>query len=165
MINYSSSPAAELESEFREVYEQRMKGLPICNGRLQVRALGFQRYLGHWVGAIVAPWSILVVMTCGDPHRWPRTQEGKITTVTLPAGAFSFLGMHSERVQSYLSCSLMSPVDPLYNQRAAEEFALKALKLMLTPQPEASGKRYHGENVPEKLTRRDFFKTIKEEVT
>lgn len=165
MTNYSCSPAPELEAEFRKIYEVRMKGLPICNNRLQVRALGFQSYLGHWVGTVVTPWSILVVMTCGDPRRWPKIREGRIMTVNLPAGSFSFLGMNSMHFGSVLSCSLMSPIDPLYDQHAAEKFALKALSLMLTPSTDTPGKQNCGRDVPEKLTRRDFFKTIKEEVT
>ena len=165
MIDRNRCPAGEFEEEFTRIYNQRMKNLPICNNRLQVRAISFQPYRQHWIGALVTPWSILVVMACGDRSTWPAISEGKIAPVTLPAGPFSFLGMKSERLGSFLSCSLMSPVDPLYNQRAAENFALKALNLMLSAAPETvENEIQKPSGLPQSLTRRDFFNPIVKEV-
>ncbi len=165
MLDRNHCPAGEFEAEFTRIYNQHMKSLPICNSRLQVRAIDFQPYRKHWIGALVTPWSILVVLARGEYSTWPDILEGKIAPVTLPAGQFSFLGMKSERLGSFLSCSLMSPVDPLYNQRAAENFAARALNLMLSTSSELSEKeKIKPANLPQSLSRRDFFSPVPKEV-
>ncbi len=156
----SCCPNDIFEKEFEAIFQKKMKGLPICRNDLRVRALGFQSYRGHWLGALVTPWSVLVVFSSGDKKTWPAVQEGKITTVNLPAGPFSFLGMQSERLGSFLACSLMSPIERMFNQRSVEAFALKALTMMMTP---SSGVTQDLGAIPKKLSRRDFFQPFNQE--
>ena len=166
MICHRCNPASELEREFQNIYQTRMKGLPICNNTLQVRALAFQTYRGHWIGSLVTPWSILVVLVCGNETNWPTTREGTIVPIPLPAGSFSFLTMKSERFGSFFACSLMSPIDSLFNQRSAEAFAQKALNIMLTPSAQTSENEHQSvSGIPDKLSRRDFFAPSKTEVS
>ena len=114
---------------------------------------------------MVTPWSILVVLAQGNKSNWPEIQVGKILSITLPAGAFSFLGMASDRLGKFLACSLMSPVDPLFNQRSAEAFAARALMLMLTPESDSSHTTHSTRSaIPENLSRRDFFTTFSKEL-
>ncbi len=164
MTNINHCPASDFEAEFQLIFNNRMKGLPICHNGLQVRSIGFQNFKKHWIGAIVTPWSILVVLAQGNKSNWPEIQVGKIQSITLPAGAFSFLGMASDRLGQFLACSLMSPIDPLFNQRSAEAFAARALMLMLTPESDRSRTTPStGNTIPEKLSRRDFFTTFNKE--
>ena len=151
---FKSSPAAAFEAAFEKIYRQKMRELPITRPHLAVRALGFAPFHGHWIGALVTPWSILVVLASGNEQTWPAVQVGKIMPVRLPAGAFHFLGMQEESLGEFLACSLMSPIEPVYRQKDCEAFAAKALALMMTPAAEAS--KPSGAASTE-LTRRDFF--------
>ena len=165
MININHCPASDFEAEFQLIFNNHMKGLPICHNGLQVRAIGFQNFKKHWIGAMVTPWSILVVLAQGNKSNWPEIQVGKILSITLPAGAFSLLGMASDRLGKFLACSLMSPVDPLFNQRSAEAFAARALMLMLTPESDSSHTTHSTRSaIPENLSRRDFFTTFSKEM-
>ena len=158
MININRCPASDFEAEFQLIFNNHMKGLPICHNGLQVRAIGFQNFKKHWIGTMVTPWSILVVLAQGNKSNWPAIQVGKILS------AFSFLGMASDRLGKFLACSLMSPVDPLFNQRSAEAFAARALLLMLTPESDSSNTTHStGSAIPENLSRRDFFTTFSKE--
>ena len=158
----SLCPQAAFEYEFEQVFQKKMKGLPICRSDLRVRALGFQSYREHWIGALVTPWSVLIVFTSGNQKTWPTIQEGKITTVNLPGGPFSFLGMRGERVGTFLACSLMSPIERMFNQRNVEDFALKALTMMLTPLSEDTQNK--SDAIPKKFSRRDFFQPFSQEM-
>ena len=128
---HTESPAQFFASGFKEIATTRMAGLPICRTDISVEALEFQRYGKHWLGVVVTPWSLLVVLACGDKESWPVTQAGKIRDVTLPAGDFSFLGMDDPILGQYLACSLMSPLDTIPDQVTARAVAVSALRLML----------------------------------
>ena len=63
----------------RSVLRERMAGVPILNPALSVQTVDFSPWRGHWLGALVTPWFInLVVMPLDPaawrsaPERWPR---------------------------------------------------------------------------------------------
>lgn len=151
---FTQSPAHCFERAFERIYRERMAGLPICRVDIAVRALGFAPFAGHWLGALVTPWSVLVILAAGDKRAWPEVQIGKIMPVTLPGGAFHFLGMHEPAMGSFLACSLMSPIERLYRQKDVENFALKALNLMMTPSRLSEKSAEPNRSA---LRRRDFF--------
>ena len=109
---------------------------------------------GHWLGALGTPWSVLGILAAGDKRAWPEVQIGEIMPVTLPGGAFHFLGMHEPAMGSFLACSLMSPIERLYRQKDVENFALKALNLMMTPSRLSEKSAEPNRSA---LRRRDFF--------
>lgn len=151
---FKETPAHNFERVFERIHRERMAPLPICRHDIVVRALGFAPFAGHWLGALVTPWSVLVILAAGNRQTWPNVEVGKIMPVTLPGGAFHFLGMNEPELGRFLACSLMSPIERLYRQKEVEAFALNALRFMMTPD-EAKEKAASTERLI--MRRRDFF--------
>ena len=55
-LGFSTSPAPILEALYQKVYQEQMKGLPICNENIKVEAVDFQLYQDQWLGVLVTPW-------------------------------------------------------------------------------------------------------------
>ena len=151
---FKEAPAYAFEKVFEHIRRERMMGLPICRADIVVRALGFAPFAGHWLGALVTPWSVLVILAAGNRQTWPNVEVGKIMPVTLPGGAFHFLGMSEPELGRFLACSLMSPIEWKKKKKEVEAFALNALKLMMTP-TQTNEKTASSERLI--MRRRDFF--------
>lgn len=129
---FEQSPAEHFESGFRTIHETRMKGLPILNPRLSVKADNFRRWGNDWIGTVVTPWSILIVLACGTRGGWESIPAGATRTVELPGGDFPFLGCLDPILGEYQMLGLMSPLHEIEDQATAEAIAQIALTEMLT---------------------------------
>lgn len=164
---FIQSPERFFESGFTQIANTRMRGLPIVNPRLHVRALGFERFMGQWFGVVVTPWSILAILACADPHTWQPLEATRSRTVKMPSGEYEFVGMDDPLLGRYLACRLMSPLLDVPDQRTAEAIALQALRLMKQPvaleHPEEVGMALKVDPSPdfslaESLDRRTFLR-------
>jgi len=111
-------PTARVEAAYRAA-ARRMAGVPILNDRLAVAAEGFRRWNGQWLGALVTPWCINVVLLPDAPDRWPGLRAGDKRVVRLPAGDYEFVAGHDPILGEHHSLSLFSPVLEFENQEAA----------------------------------------------
>ena len=148
---FATNPESHFQNGFQEIFETRMKGLPIINKKLQVKALEFRRWGNDWIGAIVTPWSVMIIWACGSREGWAKTKAGDSVEIELPAGDFAFLTAIDPILGEYRQLSLMSPVPPLEDQAAAELFAQVALKTILTI-PEDERDQFMEENEGTPLT-------------
>ncbi len=130
--HFVQNPETIFQMGFAKIAATRMKGLPICRPNFHVKALGFRPWREYWVGAVVTPWAIFIVAAHRKPvmTMLPASQE---TTVTMPAGDFSFLAVREPLIGYYLSCSLMSPLTTIKDQRTAEAFAATCLTHFFNP--------------------------------
>ncbi len=131
---FSESPAAFFEQGFRQIAETRMKGLPIVNPKIQVRAAAFRRWQMDWFGVMALPWCIAAVYACGCRESWPQVAAGREWTLELPAGDFPFMAIEDPILGRFFMLSLKSPVLDIENQAAADVFAQAAFDAMLTAQ-------------------------------
>ena len=131
---WTQSPERFFETGFSKIAQTRMKGLPVNNPRLCVRAFGFERIGNDWMGCVVTPWSILVVLACGNRSTWQHVPTTKVRRVDLLSGEYEFIGMNDSILGEYQACSLMSPLSELPDQRTAEAIAQHAWWLMRQPQ-------------------------------
>lgn len=125
----TASPAPRLEAAFAHIWATRMTGLPFLNAALSVEAVGFRPWQGEWLGALVTPWSVNLVLMPGDGE-WPRLPAGGERIVSLPAGRFRFIAGVDEKLGEYHACSLFSPALEFADHetaRATAEAALAAL--------------------------------------
>ena len=51
-----------LESAFRRIAATRMAGLPINHPLLAVEGVGFRLWQGKWLGVLVTPWAMNLVL-------------------------------------------------------------------------------------------------------
>lgn len=128
-----------LEAVFEHVQRTRMADLDFLNARLRVEALGFRDWNGARVGALVTPWSIVIMILPGtNVDAVPRLATGRSQEWAFPSGAYEFHGHEEPSLGHYQQCSLFSPVIEFDSQDAAREAALAALDALFTaPAPPA----------------------------
>ena len=115
-------PSAQLEQAFGAVVT-RMAGLPIVNGALAVEAVGFAPWQGHWLGVLVTPWFMNLILAPRDRAAWQPLAQGEKRAYRFPAGIYDFIGASDPLAGEYQMCSLFSPVLQFDEQAAARMVA------------------------------------------
>jgi [NiFe] hydrogenase assembly HybE family chaperone len=124
-------PSPALTAAFRAIHAERMQGLPFVNPAIGVEAVGFAPWKHYWLGAMVTPWSINLVLTPRDPAVFRPLPCGEKRRCLFPAGAFDFIGASDVRIGDYLVCSLFSPVLEFADHATARETARVARDALL----------------------------------
>jgi [NiFe] hydrogenase assembly HybE family chaperone len=133
---YATDPSRHLEAVFRDIERTRMNGLPILNTSLAVEAIGFTPWQGHWLGALITPWFLNLVLVPGVQGEWPNAAEGERIVRQLPAGGCSFYGCFEPVIGEFHASSVCSPMSRFADQAAARAEAQRSLDAWLTvPEP------------------------------
>ena len=82
---HDTSPADAVEEAFFRIQREQMAGVPILNSALSVEAVDFQRRQGHWLGIVVTPWCMSMLLP-GSGENWVGTGENRRRFVRFPAG-------------------------------------------------------------------------------
>ncbi|HEX5862888.1 MAG TPA: [NiFe]-hydrogenase assembly chaperone HybE [Casimicrobiaceae bacterium] len=106
----TENPASVLEDAFRAVYEERMQGLPFINPALSVEAIDVQPWNGHWLGVLITPWFMNLMLLPDSDAAWPALRPGEKCEQIFPAGIFEFIAGREDTLGEYLACSLFSPM-------------------------------------------------------
>jgi [NiFe] hydrogenase assembly HybE family chaperone len=130
----AADPSAALEAVYRRAGE-RMRGLGIVNEALAVEAVGFAPWAGHWLGVMVTPWFMNVVLAPRLRDAWPRILPGDKHRERLPAGEFEFIGAFEPDVGAFAIASLFSPVLEFEDHATARAVAAAAREALVRPQP------------------------------
>ena len=128
-------PTRLVEETFERIRRDRMEGLPILNPALAVEAFGLQRWNGHWLGMLVTPWAMSVLLLPADPAAWLSMPPQQRRFVKFPFGDLAFLGGDEPGLGEYQTCSLFSPMDAFATQEEARETAQASLAALLAPSP------------------------------
>jgi [NiFe] hydrogenase assembly HybE family chaperone len=134
-------PGPPLVALYRQVLATSMAGLPFLNPALEVEAVGFCRWQGDWLGAVITPWFINLFLLPGGGSAWSPLAPGGRRDVVFPAGHLNFIGDYDDAVGDYQSSPLFAPVRQFADQREAREAASVALAALFL-----DGKR--SEDVP-----------------
>ena len=102
-------PSPQLESAYRAAHE-RMRGLGFVNPALTVEAVAFAPWQEHWLGVLVTPWCMNLVLAPRDPAAWKPLATGVERRYEFPAGAYVFIGAIDAIAGEHQICSLFSPV-------------------------------------------------------
>ncbi|MDJ0950887.1 MAG: [NiFe]-hydrogenase assembly chaperone HybE [Alphaproteobacteria bacterium] len=122
-----------LVARFREIGETQMRDLPLYNDRLEVEAVGFQAWGEDWIGVLITPWFMNVVVLPGEKIAADMNAMGKPATVRLPAGETKFMWGGDEATGMFKALSLHSPMDIFVVQGQARAEAKQRLAKLLTP--------------------------------
>jgi len=149
---FADSPAETVRGVFARIDRERMHDVPLCNRALDVEPVGFRLWEGLWVGVVITPWSMnLMVLPAGNEDFAPL-RVGQETEWAFPSGAYPFMGNQEPGLGEYHYCSLFSPMDAFIDQAVAREVAEASLNELFTaPVPEAPPQ-------PEPLDRRAFLR-------
>jgi [NiFe] hydrogenase assembly HybE family chaperone len=153
------NPSDAVEQAFFRIEREQMADVPILNPALAVEAIDFQRWQGHWLGIVVTPWCMSILLLPGSTENWVATGENKRRFVKFPAGDFAFLGGMETELGEYQSCPLFSPMDKFASQIEAAQTARASLLGLLSAPPAAVKVTPTQEKAPDQpdLSRRRFF--------
>jgi [NiFe] hydrogenase assembly HybE family chaperone len=135
-----------LETKFNEILAKRMRGLPIINSALSVQAIGFDRFGEDWLGILITPWFMNLLLLPGPDSIWRNRQPGTKIDKHFPYGVFEFTLASEAQIGAYALCSLFSPMFQFENQAAALASAQAALQGLLA------------EAAPRGVSRRDLLR-------
>ncbi len=154
---HQHSPAEAVEQAFFRIQQAAMADVPILNAALRVEAIDFQRWQGHWLGMLVTPWCMSILLLPGTTENWISTGENQRRFVKFPAGDFAFLGSVEVELGEYQSCPLFSPMDRFSNQTDASMTARASLIGLLSPPPGKTPAKADQTADKPSLSRRRFF--------
>jgi [NiFe] hydrogenase assembly HybE family chaperone len=118
-------PSPRLMDAFRAA-ATRMDGLAFVNPALVVEAVGFAPWQGHWLGVLVTPWFMNLILAPRDAAVWSSLMPGEKRSYEFPAGAYDFIGARDDMAGEYQMCSLFSPLLQFDDQQTARLVAVLA---------------------------------------
>jgi [NiFe] hydrogenase assembly HybE family chaperone len=133
VAGYATDPGPRLAAVFRTVHETRMHGVPILNPAIAVESVGFAPWDAHWLGCLVTPWFMNLVLLPRMAERWVRLRPGEKHTYVFPASAFEFIGGREEAIGEYQACSLFSPMFEFADHATARSTAEACLRALFDP--------------------------------
>ena len=158
---------ARVQATFERVQRERMAGLPLLNEALRVELIGLRRWRGLWLGVLITPWFINLLLLPGDGQaddeevaaRWPAVRPGEYAQFAFPAGVLGFLAGREGELGEYLSCSLFSPVFEFADHDIARQTAEACLQALFDPAA-AGGRPAAGPPTaePVQVGKRDFLR-------
>lgn len=160
-------PSVRVVETYERIWRTRMQGLPFLNPKLRVEAVGFRAWEGQWLGALVTPWSLNLLLMPGEGE-WTSLPAGSERFVAFPAGCLRFIAGHEATLGESHSCSLFSPVLEFTDHEAARLTAEAALvglfDAALAPPDDhiLSGRRPEAEAIADEpiaaaVSKRDFL--------
>lgn len=162
--------AEKLEAVFTDIAQTRMAGLPICNEALRVQVVGLREWQGRWVGVLVTPWTISMVLMPGADAPLGTLGPEEKKAWDFPSGKYEFFGLNEPALGSCQVCSLISPVIDYENQEDAVNVARQVMEALFVParvEPQAAADRevmlrnaqpMVEPGLKKQLTRRDFLR-------
>lgn len=118
----------QLEQVFNDIFQQRMTDVPIINPKLKVQAVNFQIFQEDWLGILITPWFMNLMLLPQQADNWQIFNNGDKISRSFPQGEFQFILNNEPRLGVYASCSLYSPMFQFEQQSVAVATATAALK-------------------------------------
>ena len=146
-----------LESVFDGIRAERMAEVPILNDALRVEAVGFREFGDNFLGVLVTPWFMNLMLLPGEAGAWDEDRPGEKLRHTLPAGDFEFIAGHEDGIGHYRMCSLFSPMFEFADHEAAVETAAAVMEGVLKAH-DAAGEAETPAKKP--LSRRELFRQL-----
>ena len=138
-----------------------MLGMPMLNEALAVRAIGFRPWREHWLGVLVTPWFMNLVLMPRQLQHWHPLTERESRHFVFPAGVFEFIGARDAELGGYAACSLFSPMFEFADAAAAEATAQAALEALFDarhqPVPDLPPRQERPAAPAAAVSKRDFL--------
>ncbi len=125
-------PQPLLERLFNGIAERDMRALPFFQPQIPIRACGFQLFEQQWVGALLTPWMLSLLVLPGPGQLWPRRSVGARLALALPCGNVGFTLGEIDGCGQYLGSSLMSPLTADLGAEPAVTLAQQCARMALS---------------------------------
>jgi [NiFe] hydrogenase assembly HybE family chaperone len=124
----------KLEAVFNDIAQTRMVGVPICNPELHVQVAGLREWQGRWLGVLVTPWTISLVLMPGEDTPLPALAAEEKMAWEFPSGKYQFMALGEAALGACQTCSLLSPVIDIHTQADAIQIAEQVMEALFIPQ-------------------------------
>lgn len=141
MIHEEGNPAPRVERVFGHIAATRMADLPLNNPALRVEPVGFRLWQGDWLGVLVTPWAISLMLLPGGAGAFRVLGVDERQRWCFPSGDYDFMGGGEETLGPYQLCSLFSPAFEFAAHEDACRAANAALDALLEPAPDPERSR------------------------
>ena len=125
-------PSPRLTAAFRAI-APRMQGLDVVNPNVDVEAVGFALWQGCWLGVMVTPWCMNLLLLPREATSWQPLAAGAKRCYRFPAGVYEFVGAQDATLGEYQLCSLISPLLQFDDHAAARLVAQLAREALFDP--------------------------------
>lgn len=126
------NPRRRAEAAFARIAATRMAGAPTCNAALQVELVDVLRWQDEWLGVLITPWAINLLLLPGGGRNFRALWPGDTQWWQFPSGAYEFLGNRERELGAYQVRALFSPALEFATQDAAREAARAALMALFS---------------------------------
>jgi len=145
-----------------------MRDMPMVNPALSVEAVGFRHWNDHWLGVLITPWFMNLMLMPRVGAKWQPIGERETRHYVFPAGVFEFIGSRDPALGDYQACSLFSPMFEFADQAGARDTAAAALDALFDaalrradelPAPQPAGAHAPAPPAPvaRPVSKRDFL--------
>jgi len=156
----ANDPTSFLETHYRHVWQTRMHDMPFINAALGVEAIGFCLHEGDWLGVVVTPWFLNLLLVSGGGQLWGDIPSGERRYLNLPCGTLQFIADDDPDIGPYQYCPLIAPVSNLADMAQARLVAVDALKTVLGQSAAAPPEVQPLAEEKAAVSRRGFFRRL-----
>lgn len=153
-------PSAFLEAHYRQLWATQRDALPSPNESLQVAAIGFSRVDGDWLGVMVTPWFLNLMLLPGGGNLWGDIPAGQRRYLELACGTVQFIADDDSELGPYQYCPLIAPVSAVADMATARQAALDAMATVATPPAPSVVEAMPAEPAQRNVSRRGFLRAL-----
>lgn len=159
----SAPDIPRLEAAFNSL-AGRMAGAPGYNAALTVVAAGFRPWRGGWVGAVVTPWAVQLLLLSGIEQDESAPAPGERRIHLFPGGEWTLMGLNLEGYGMVQAAPLLASVAGLETQAQAESAALAAFHQVMAAEGAGFFASARSSDAPSQasekraVSRRDFLR-------
>ncbi|GAB4258328.1 MAG: [NiFe]-hydrogenase assembly chaperone HybE [Pararhodobacter sp.] len=122
-----------LVADFREIWNGKMRDVPLVNRALSIEAVGFRRHEGRPLGVLLSPWFMNLVLLPAEDEDWSHLTPGEKEVIAFPSGDYEFIHNVRETVGGYKACSLFSMMGEFRTHQQAVEVARAVMVALFDP--------------------------------
>ena len=138
-ISLLSERIIALENTFRKIQRERMNDVPILNTNIKVQAVGFQGWENSYLGVMITPWFMNLMLLSGDTEHWDELPELSKTSRNFPSGRYEFITGFESDIGKYQMCSLFSPMFEFQDHAAAFDTAEAIMRELMNEENNEPG--------------------------
>lgn len=159
-LPHDANPASLLAAYYQARWAQGAPEVSEINPALAVEAIGFIRYQGDWLGVVITPWFLRLVLTPGGGSLWGDIPLGQTRYLNLPAETIQFVADEVPQLGPFQYSTLLEPTSLIVDMAAARQMALRVMQAFGYQQPDPEPVIALEPPVPTTVSRRGFFRRL-----
>jgi [NiFe] hydrogenase assembly HybE family chaperone len=126
---FDENPSSLIQTVFEDIHQTTMKSMPFCKSNISVKVSELQQIDGQWVGAILTPWMLSLLIFPSHNNHWIKREITSKVGISLANGDYTFVVGEHEQLGQYLSCSLLSPIEGINDDQQGAQILTDIVRL------------------------------------